>query len=100
MDNTQNETASLDAFHYLDARLRYRIAKEWLKNAFLELYVANALNSRFVSNGWVYRYKSEGYDAVPYDPYTTYDDPAGYYYQLGLFPQATRHFLVKLRVDF
>jgi len=100
LDNTMNETASMDAFNYMDARLRYNFKQSWLKNASLELYVSNLLNRKYVSNGWVYRYKTTSFDPVPYDPYTVNDTDQGYYYQVGLFPQATRHFLLKLRVDF
>lgn len=100
MDNTQNETARLDAFNYLDARVQYSFTQKWLKNATLELFVSNLLNSHYVSNGWVYRFKSANYNPVPFDPYATSDQPNNYYYQVGLFPQATRHYTLKLKVDF
>jgi iron complex outermembrane receptor protein len=99
MDNTMNETASLKAFNYMDARLRYSFNRSWLKNASLEFNVSNLLNSQYSSNGWVYRYKTTSFDPLPYDPYTM-EDGEGYYYMVGLFPQATRHYLLKLRLDF
>jgi len=99
LDNTMNEGASLDPFHYSDVILRYGIQKGWFKNASIELHVLNAFNNKYVSNGWVYRYKSEGYDPVPYDPYSI-SDRDNQYNMIGLFPQATRNFMLRLRLDF
>jgi iron complex outermembrane receptor protein len=100
LDNTMNETAKLEAYNYLDAKLKYTFNKGFLKNASIEMYVSNLLNSKFVSNGWVYRYKTAGYDPVPFDPYSVADSVPDYYYMVGLFPQATRHYLLKIRLDF
>jgi len=99
LDNTMNDQASLDPYFFADLNLSYHFSKAWLANSILDVQVNNLFNSKYVSNGWVYRYKSEAYDPVPYDPYTV-NDKAAYYNMIGVFPQALRSFTMRLRLSF
>ena len=99
LDNTMNEGASLDPFQYTDLNISYAFKSQWIRNASLTFIVNNLFNVDYVSNGWVYRYKSDGYDPVPFDPYSVADRDLGYQ-MIGLFPQATRHYTLKLLLDF
>ena len=43
---------------------------------------------KYVNNAWIYRFKSNGYDPRPDDPYVTANSEGGYD-MAGYFPQAT-----------
>lgn len=99
LDNTMNRQASLDPYFFADLNLSFRFAKAWLANSILDFQVNNLFNKKYVSNGWVYRYKSANYDPVPLDPYSV-NDNGSYYNMIGVFPQAVRSFSLRLRVSF
>lgn len=99
LDNTMNEQASLKPYFFGDLSLSYRFSRSWLKDSMLDFQINNLFNQKYVSNGWVYRYKSEGYNPVTDDPYSVNDKDA-YYNMIGVFPQATRSFTLRLRLAF
>ena len=100
LDNTGTELASLDPYFFGDLRLSYTRPfgkRDYLVS--LDLLVRNLFDAQLVSNGWVYRYRSPGYDGRPDDPYTLLEE--GDQYQLtGRYPQAGRNYLAGLRVRF
>lgn len=99
LDNTSNDLASLPGYFVSDLRINVDCADFVGKNTSLILSLNNWLDARYVSNGWVYRYISAGYDARPDDAYTRLEG-GDVYQQAGFFPQAGRHVMATVRVDF
>ncbi|RMD76380.1 MAG: TonB-dependent receptor, partial [Bacteroidetes bacterium] len=63
------------------------------------LAVRNLFDNLYVTNGWVYRYISAGYDARPDDPYARLEH--GNQYNLtGYYPQAPRNLLAGISIKF
>jgi hypothetical protein len=59
----------------------------------------NWLNEQYAANGWAYRYQSAAYDARPDNPYTRLEN-GSIYHQAGFFPQAGRHWMATVRMEF
>lgn len=97
LDNTQNDFSSLKSWLVHDLRLNYDLKYADSQRMSLIFAVNNLFNQRYSSNGWVYRYESAGYDARPDDPYTQ-SEGGSTYAQVGLFPQAGRHWMATLRI--
>jgi len=80
-----------------------RISYEWentlFKTAKITLQVSNLLNNEYVSNAWVYRFISEYWDPRASDPYVNKDSERGYN-MAGYFPQATRNYLLAVKLGF
>ena len=98
IDNTSNEYAELAAYNYSDLLVNYTIkGNRFFKSIQFNLNIHNITNTKYVSNAWVYRFSSVGYDPVPNDKYARaeYDvDKGGDQYNLtGLYPQARIYFL-------
>ena len=99
LDNSSNEYSRLEAYFISDIRLNYDLIGVVGNKVSIILAVNNWLDARYSSNGWVYRYTSEGYDDRPFNPYTRLEG-SGVYQQAGLFPQAGRHVMGTLRLEF
>ncbi len=99
LDNTMNENASLDAYNYANAALSYKIQKGKFKNIEIGFKINNILNKKYITNGWVGRIKSSGYDPTADDPYTS-KDIGNIYHYMGLYPQALRNYMLRLKFDF
>ena len=99
IDNTSSDERKLDAYLIHHARLIWDIESELFKSARLSLQVNNLLDEKYVNNAWVYRFKSDGYDPRPDDPYVTANSEGGYD-MAGYFPQAKRNFLIGLSLGF
>ncbi|MGB2138305.1 MAG: TonB-dependent receptor [Flavobacteriales bacterium] len=99
IDNTSSDDRKLDAYLVHHARLIWDIESELFKSARLSLQVNNLLDEKYVNNAWVYRFKSDGYDPRPDDPYVTANSEGGYD-MAGYFPQAKRNFLLGLSLSF
>lgn len=99
VDNTGEESASLNPYTTGDAGVFWNIQNGSNLDFTLKLQVRNLWDEQYESNGWIYRYRSEGYDPVPDDPYSL-SDGNGYYYQKGYFPQAGRQFMVQAEIRF
>ena len=99
IDNTSSDERKLDAYLVHHARLIWDIESELFKSARLSLQVNNLLDEKYVNNAWVYRFKSDGYDPRPDDPYVTANTEGGYD-MAGYFPQAKRNFLIGLSIGF
>ena len=78
IDNTSSDERKLDAYLVHHARLIWDIESELFKLARLSLQVNNLLDEKYVNNAWVYRFKSDGYDPRPDDPYVTANSEGGY----------------------
>ena len=99
IDNTSSDERKLDAYLVHHARLIWDIESDLFKAARLSLQVNNLLDEKYVNNAWVYRFKSDGYDPRPDDPYVTANSDGGYD-MAGYFPQAKRNFLIGLTLGF
>jgi iron complex outermembrane receptor protein len=99
IDNTSSDDRKLDSYLVHHARLIWDIESELFKSARLSLQVNNLLDEKYVNNAWVYRFKSDGYDPRPDDPYVTANSEGGYD-MAGYFPQAKRNFLIGLSLGF
>lgn len=84
MDNTSNDSRSLDAFFVNDLRLRYNTPAGRIKNIGFTLLVNNIFSELYESNGFTYSYL---YGNVPYT-------------SNSYFPQATRNFLLSATLKF
>ncbi len=99
LDNTSNPNTRLPAYFYTDLRLNYDLKNLAGHNLSLILSLNNVFDRHFVSNGWTYRFASEGYDPRPDDPYSRAEGQ-GVYNLTGYFPQAGRNWMATLRLEF
>ncbi len=99
LDNTGNLNTVLPAYFFSDLRLNYDIERIIGQRVNVVVSVNNLFDARFVANGWVYRYISNGYDARPDDPYVRYEGN-GVYHQAGFFPQAGRNVMATVVIAF
>ena len=99
IDNTSSDERKLDAYLIHHARLIWDIESKLFKSAKLSFQINNLMDEKYVNNAWVYRFKSDGYDPRPDDPYVTSNSDGGYD-MAGYFPQAKRNFLIGLSLGF
>ncbi|MBK6931064.1 MAG: TonB-dependent receptor [Saprospirales bacterium] len=99
LDNTANPLTALPAYVFADLRLNYDLHNVIGESLRAILSVNNVLNARYISNGWVYRYVSQGYDERPHNPYARLEGN-GVYHQAGFFPQAGRNVMATLTLEF
>ena len=98
LDNSGDPAAALDPYFFSDFRVNWDIP--WNANRLRFIFtVQNLFDARFISNGWIYRYISTGYDARPDNPYTRLEGQ-GVYNQTGYFPQAGRNWLASVVLEF
>lgn len=97
LDNTSNEQTALPGFFFSNLRLNYDLKDVLGKELNFILSVNNLWDARYSSNGWTYRFVSQGYNPVPDDPYSR-SEGNGVYNQTGFFPQAGRHWMATLRL--
>jgi len=84
IDNTSDDSRSLDPYFVNDLRINYNLGGKSFKNIEIIALVRNVFDIDYVSNGWVYKYNSNG---------TTNNID-------GLFPQAGINFLVGVNFGF
>ncbi len=99
LDNSSNSYTILNPYSYVNLRLSYSVHIFNNQKIDFKLLINNVLNQKYESNGWAYRYVSEGYDARADNPYTRLESGSTYQ-QVGYFPQAGRHFLLAVKVSF
>ncbi len=99
LDNTSNENTALPGFFFSDLRLNWDLQRVVGEKLSLIFSANNLFDNKFSSNGWTYRFTSEGYDPRPDDPYSRRES-GNVYNQTGFFPQAGRHWMATLRVHF
>jgi len=92
----------LDAYFTTDLRFNYNIKTQFIKNISLNFSINNIFNSMYISNAWVYQYKSGdgSYDGSYGDPYSVPSEKPGYYNMIGYFPQAGINFMAGLTLRF
>ncbi len=99
LDGTGDEAALLKGYRQAQLALRYRLTGNKLPAMDFHLQFNNIFNSRYESNGWIYRFRSPSYNPVPDDPYAGAEGNHRYYLK-GLYPQAGRHFMLSCRIKF
>ena len=99
IDNTSSEDRMLDDYLVNNLRVSYKWNSKIFKRSNLTLQVNNVLNNEYVSNAWVYRFISDGWDPRESDPYINSDGERGYN-MAGYFPEATRNYLLGITLGF
>ena len=99
IDNSSSEDRMLDDYLVNNLRLSYEWDSKVFNTAKLTLQVNNLLNNEYVSNAWVYRFISEGWDPRDSDHYVNQDSERGYN-MAAYFPEATRNYLLGLTLGF
>ena len=97
LDNTSNAQSKLDPYFFADAQLNLKIKSKTLKNLEFTFLARNLFANLYSTNGWVYRFRSKGYDPRPDDPYVV-TDQADRFNMIGYYPQAGRNFLFGLKI--
>ncbi len=102
IDNTSSKERMLDAYFTTDLRFNYTIKFKHIKNIGINFSINNIFNTMYVSNAWVYQYKSGdgSYDGSYGDAYSTPSSKAGYYNMAGYFPQAGINFMTGITIRF
>lgn len=91
LDNSGQSAAALAGYLVHDLFLRWHLHTPKAHAIQVTLQVQNVLNRHYASNGWIYRFRSAGYDPRPDDPYAE-TEQGDFYHLAGYFNQATRHF--------
>ncbi len=99
IDNSESADRMLNDYLINNLRLSYEWKSKVFTTAKLSLQINNLLNNEYISNAWVYRFTSDGWDPRSSDPYVTKDSEKGYN-MAGYFPQATRNYLLGLTLGF
>ncbi|MEP6795460.1 MAG: TonB-dependent receptor, partial [Saprospiraceae bacterium] len=99
VDNTSREASGLDSYVVTDVGLQWIWHNEWAEQFKLGLFLRNAFNEEYESNGWIYRFRSDSYDPRPDDPYAG-SEGGSLYHEKGYFPQAGRNMYVNLSLTF
>ncbi|MEY4803590.1 MAG: hypothetical protein RL331_103 [Bacteroidota bacterium] len=84
LDNTSNVARSLDPFTFTNFICNYKVKQNFAKEMEIGLLVNNLFNALYANNGYTFSYQ--------YGSQTTTEN---FYY-----PQAGRHFLVKMNIQF
>jgi iron complex outermembrane receptor protein len=101
IDNTSSDYSKLDDYLVNDLRMNYSIKNKFFKEIVLSTWIRNLFNQNYISNAWIYRFKSDGYNPVPDDIYTNAEgEGTGRYNQIGAFNQAGINFFVGLTLKF
>lgn len=99
IDNSSNGIASLDPYNFTDFILSFSSSFKFLNKIEISLKIGNLFNSLYSSNGYASNFISKNYNPVPDDPYTIETSSTGEYYYMGLFPQAPRNFMLRMKID-
>ena len=84
LDNSGDEANSIDPIFYSDFRINYALRPSFVKQLRLSFLVNNLFDQLYAANGWSYRYRFDGTETL----------------DQGLYPQATRNFLLSVGIDF
>lgn len=99
LDNTSSALAALEPYFTGNLRLNVQLPFASGENLDFILACNNLFNRKYSSNGWVYRFRSAGYDPRADDPYSALES-GPVYHQAGYFPQAGRNWMATLQVQF
>ena len=89
----------LEAYIVNHLRISYNWNNRIFKKTIVTLQINNILDNKYVSNAWVYRFISEGWDPRDSDPYVNTDREGGYN-MAGYFPEATRNYMLDITLTF
>ncbi len=99
IDNTSSDDRKLDDYLTHNLQLQYNLNSKLFKTSKIYFRVNNVLDSEYISNAWVYRFISDGYDPRADDHYVTKNSD-GDYNMAGYFPEATRNYMLMLVLGF
>ena len=99
IDNTSSDDRMLNDYLVNNIRISYKWENKLFNSAKLTFQVNNLFDLEYVSNAWVYRFVSDGYDPRGSDPYVNIDSQRGFN-MAGYFPEATRNYLLGLTIGF
>ena len=99
IDNTSSDDRMLNDYLVNNIRISYKWENKLFNSAKLTFQVNNLFDLQYVSNAWVYRFVSDGYDPRGSDPYVNIDSQRGFN-MAGYFPEATRNYLLGLTIGF
>ena len=100
IDNTSNTNRMLAAYLVNDIRMQYSVKTKLFKEIVWSAWVRNFTNTQYVSNAWVYKFKSANYNPVPDDAFANKESVDGRYNLIGAFPQAGINFFTGLILKF
>ena len=99
IDNSSSNDRKLDDYLVNNLRVTYDLKSKIFNYARVSLQINNLFDEEYVSNAWIYRFVSDGYDPSEDDHYVTQGSDGGYN-MAGYFPEATRNYLVGLTLGF
>ncbi len=99
LDNTGSAFTQLDPYYVSDLHFRLGWTPDWCERLDFKVMLQNLFDLDIITNGWTYRYISEGYDARPDDPHARLEEGSTYNLT-GFYPQAGRNFLAGVTLTF
>ena len=99
IDNSSSNDRKLDDYLVNNLRVTYDLKSKIFNYARISLQINNLFDEEYVSNAWIYRFVSDGYDPSEDDHYVTQGSDGGYN-MAGYFPEATRNYLIGLTLGF
>lgn len=85
MDNTSDDTKSIDAYFVTNLSAGYTFRETTLGTFNLQVFVNNLFNREYVANGWAATDRFEDGSSINY---------------IGYYPQATRNYMARLTLSF
>ena len=100
IDNTSSTDRMLNAYIVNDIRMQYSIKTKLFKEIVFSAWIRNFTNTQYVSNAWIYKFKSDYYNPVSDDAFVNRESVDGRYNMIGAFPQAGINFFTGLILKF
>ena len=101
LDNTSSKFGRLDDYFVHDFRINYSIKTKLFKEVVISSWVRNLLNQNYISNAWIYRFQSVGYNPINDDPSTNEENStSNRYNMIGAYNQAGINFFLGLKLKF
>ena len=98
IDNTQSEERMLDDYTVNNLIFSYKLKFKNIKVVKVILHINNLMNNEYSNRAWTYRFISNGWNPIGSDPYINSDSDG--YNMTGYFPQAKRHYMLGVTLDF
>ena len=99
IDNTSSDGRNLDDYLTSNLQLDYNFKSKIFKTIKMSVLINNIFDNEYISNAWLYRFISEGFDPRESDHYIT-KGVDNRFNMAGYFPQATRNYLFGLTLEF
>ena len=100
IDNTSSTDRMLNAYIVNDIRMQYSMKTKLFKEIIFSTWIRNFTNTQYVSNAWIYKFKSDYYNPVSDDAFANRESVDGRYNKIGAFPQAGINFFTGLILKF